>query len=169
MAIQSTLAAYRDQQKIIFRAQGFARAHHGLAMRRVGEQELAGGASEVWVDLRDCQHMDSTFLGSLLHLQRVATRCNAGKLALVSPSSQCCRLLQQMGLDDVFPVLTMDAPSAPCWDELCCDTGSMDTFKCQVIEAHQHLAAQPGKCGETFRPVVRGLTQDQPAKKAEPS
>jgi hypothetical protein len=36
---------------------------------------------------------------------------------------------------------------------------SPECFKPKVIEAHEELARLPGKAGEPFREVVRGLTQ----------
>jgi hypothetical protein len=110
--------------------------------------------------------MDSTFLGTLLHLQRSLAN-QGGEFTLVSPSSSCCRLLQQMGLDDVFPTVTAADPLASKWDEICCDIEGPEAFKYKVIEAHQELASLPGKAGEPFRQVVRGLMQDMEARRGK--
>jgi anti-anti-sigma factor len=166
MAAQGILSVYQHEQRITFRAQGWARAAQGLALRRYGEQGMAAGVNTVWVDLRDCVHMDSTFMGTLLHLQRALRKRGQGEMSLVAPSAQCRRLLEQMGLEDVFPVVSADASVVPCWCEVRCEPESMDSFKCKVIQAHQELACLPGKAGETFREVVRGLVQDMEGKAA---
>jgi hypothetical protein len=109
--------------------------------------------------------MDSTFIGTLLHLQRAVRRCCQGEFVLVSPSPQCCRLMEQMGLEDVFSTLLAEVPEAA-WEEIGCELGAPDDFKCKVIQAHQELANLPGKAGEPFRQVVAGLMKDMEAKKA---
>ena len=88
--------------------------------------------------------------------------------ALVCPSAECCKLLRQMDLEDFFTMTTTTDEAEPTsWTQLCCDMEPPDSFKPKVIEAHQELACLPGKAGEPFREVVRGLVQDQEAKQAK--
>jgi anti-anti-sigma factor len=156
MAPQGTLCVRPDAGGVTFRLVGRALMAHGLRLRKVAEQFLAGGADRLRVDLRDCTYMDSTFLGTLLFLKRAAERRGPHLFALIAPSAQCGRLLRQMGVDDVFPTVVEDEP-AEGWVEL----GGMpeDASACRrgVLEAHEELATLSGAAGESFREVMRCL------------
>jgi anti-anti-sigma factor len=164
-APQGNLCMCQQGQRVIFRVEGWARAAQGLALRRCGEQALQEGARILWVDLRHCEHMDSTFLGTLLYLKRAASQRDGGEFALVCPSTRCDKLLDQMSLDGVFPVLPAAVADAVPWATVSCEIEPGDAFKRKVVQAHEELANLPGKAGEPFREVVRGLTQDPAAKK----
>jgi anti-anti-sigma factor len=164
-ASQGNLCVCQQDQKIIFRAEGLARFAQGLALRRCGEEALAAGVTKLWVDLRRCEHMDSTFLGTLLYLKRAMNQCEHGEFVLVSPSPQCCQLLDSMSLDGVFPTVTAEEADAA-WKNLPCEVERGDGFKASVVQAHEELANLPGKAGEPFRDLVRGLRQDMEARKA---
>src|SRR4051794_8466424 len=105
MASQGMLRQHQDDSAVTFQADGRATMHHGLALRRAAEQALAQGATDVCVDLRRCSYMDSTFMGTLLFLQRALARAGRGRFALVAPSAACNQLIEQMGLADVYPVV----------------------------------------------------------------
>jgi anti-anti-sigma regulatory factor len=167
-APQGNLCMCRQGEKVIFRLEGWVRAAQGLALRRSGEEALEVGATTLWVDLRYCTHMDSTFLGTLLYLQRTVNQLEVGDFALVSPSAQCHDLLNKMSLDGVFRMITAQEADAICWEVLCCEGEKGDGFKAKVVQAHQELANLPGKAGEPFREVVRGLMQDPHAAAARP-
>jgi anti-anti-sigma factor len=164
-APQGNLCMSQQGQRVIFRVEGWAKVAQGLALRRCGEQALQDGASILWVDLRYCEHMDSTFLGTLLFLKRAVSQCEGGEFALVCPSNRCDGLLAQMSLDGVFPVVTAAEADAVPWAKVSCEIEPGDAFKRKVVQAHEELANLPGKAGEPFREVVRGLDEDPAAKK----
>jgi anti-anti-sigma regulatory factor len=164
-APQGTLSMHQDGQTVFFRVEGWGRMPQGLALRRCGDQFLANGIMSLRVDLRRCTYLDSTFLGTLLYLQRNVYRKGEGEFTLLSPSAECRKLFHQMDLDDFFTMTTEDEPLPEEWTELCCQMESPELFKPKVVEAHQELANVPGKCGETFREVVRGLVEKPEAKK----
>ncbi|MBI1918336.1 MAG: STAS domain-containing protein [Planctomycetes bacterium] len=160
---QGTLHVYQNDQTITFRVDGCGRATNSLPLRRFAEEALAAGAANLRVDLRRCTHMDSTFIGTLLQLKRLAEKEKRGSLVLLSPSTQCGQILRQMGLERILVVESAVEEVGP-WTEL---GGEEDetAFKCNAVEAHQELATLEGPVGETFRRVVRCLMQDPEAKK----
>jgi anti-anti-sigma factor len=167
-APQGILSMHQNGSTVYFRVEGWGRMAQGLALRRTGDKCLAGGATILRVDLRRCTYLDSTFLGTLLYLQR-AIRCKPqGEFALVCPSPECCKLLDQMDLEDFFNIVTTVDDAAPSnWTQLCCEMESPESFKPKVIDAHKELACLPGKAGEVFREVVHGLEKDQQAQQAK--
>lgn len=161
---QDTVWVRQHEQTILARVEGWGRMTHGLPLRRFAEQALAAGATSLLMDLRDCDYMDSTFLGTLIFLKRTIDARGKGTCALVSPSPACRQLLQKMGLTAIFPVVSESELPAGDWTVLIAAPTDLEAFKCNVVQAHQELAALPGPAGEAFREVARCLTQDAAAK-----
>jgi anti-anti-sigma factor len=141
----------------------------GFALRRFGEEGMRQGGSRLLVDLSRCAYMDSTFLGTLLLLKRNIERQPAGRFGLVAPSRECQQLLDQMGLDDVFPVATEEELAADCWTALSAELDDPEAFQLNVVDAHFELASLPGRAGEPFKKVARFLAQDMETRNARRS
>jgi anti-anti-sigma regulatory factor len=136
-----------------------------LPVRQLAEQGLAQGMRVLRIDLRHCTYLDSTFLGTLITLQRAACRMTERRLVLVSPSQNCCRLFQQLGVDDVFATEAAEEPGQPeAWTELKCERDDACAFhRSNVVQAHVELASLGGKAGQTFGEVARKLTREMGA------
>jgi anti-anti-sigma factor len=165
-AQQGTVRVHRHDRTLTFQVEGWGTMAHSLPLRRFAEQSLAAGVTAIRVDLRRCKYMDSTFLGTLLFLKRAAERRCQGDFALLSPSPECGRLFQQMGLDTVYPVVAAEEPAADAWTELTGGTEDVPAFQRNVVQAHQELADLPGPAGEPFRAVMRCLEREKPVDKA---
>jgi anti-sigma B factor antagonist len=141
---------------------GQATMRQSPALRRRVEQCLASGPVTLHVDLHECTYMDSTFIGTLLMFRR-----RLGDFALVGPSPDCCRLLQQMGLGAVFCVLAEESFSEEA-GELLESESVGGSFKRTIVEAHQELAGLSGAAGAIFRAVADQLTKDWQAEERTP-
>lgn len=168
---QDRIRVRRHEHTVTFQPEGHATMHRSPSVRRFAEQCLTDGMTVLYVDLRHCTHMDSTFLGTLLFLKRLVERREEGKFALLSPSPQCLRLLQQMGLDRVFPSVNMEDSGAGAWAELTSDPKDLTAFKHNVVQAHQELGRLEGPAGEPFRELADQLAQElaseSPAKQQD--
>ncbi len=151
---------HQDERGITYKVEGRATMDHGLALRRYAEQVFACGVLCIYADLRLCTFMDSTFIGTLLHVKRIACQSDQVHLTLVSPSEQCCRLLRQMGLDGVFTIATTDEPDDQDWTDLVPEPRDRGSFQRNIFQAHQELANLPGCVGETFRAVTETIRRD---------
>jgi anti-anti-sigma factor len=147
----------KQDKNLLFQVEGRANMHMALPVRCFTEEILGDQVTGVRVDLRRCTYMDSTFLGTLLFIKRATERLKGGEFALVSPSPECCQLLQQMGLRNFYPTVTADEIEALAWKELATDLDDPDGFRRNVIQAHRELALLPGKPGEAFREVMSVL------------
>jgi anti-sigma B factor antagonist len=159
-AQQGTIRFFQDERTILLRIEGWATMSQSLPLRRFVEQNLSGRTEKVWVDVRHCTYIDSTFLGTLLYLHRVALRAGGREFRLISPSPACTNLLAQMGVLEVFVVLDMEEAAPSSWTNLSREVEDKKCFQRNVIEAHEELASLPGAAGEPFRAVVRCLTKD---------
>jgi anti-anti-sigma regulatory factor len=149
----------RHGTDLTLRLEGRVTMHQRLPLRRVAEQGLASGARRLRIDLRRCVALDSTTLGTLVHL------CRTAGLVLLSPSADCQQLFRQMGLEELFPVETADELPAEVWTDVPAERGPATVFQRDVLQAHEALAALPGPAGETFRGVVKCLRGDDAAPK----
>jgi anti-anti-sigma factor len=161
MAAPQGSVRFRHQgQAVTFQVVGWGTMKQSLPVRRCAEQRLAQGACVLRMDLRHCTYLDSTFLGTLLTLQRSARRQGDKQLILVCPSPNCCRLLQQLGIDDAFTTETADEPDACDWADLPSERDDPCACTWNVVEAHRELASQGGVAERTFGPVVRQLSRE---------
>jgi anti-sigma B factor antagonist len=156
---QNCVRARRQGATVTFQVDGWGRMPHSLPLRRYAEQALAEGVTSVRVDLRRCTNMDSTFLGTLLCLKRRVEEAK-GEFVLLSPSPKCCQVLRQMAVEGLFAVRTEDEADTADWVELCSDTQDVDSFRRNVVHAHEALANLEGPAGDQFREVVRSLARE---------
>jgi anti-anti-sigma factor len=170
MGDQDAVRVLQHGRTILFQVEGQVTMRHALPLRRCAERALADGMARLLVDLQGCTYMDSTFLGTLLFLLRASAQRGQGAFALVSPSPQCRRLLQGIGMEDVFPIATTEEPDADAGIKLNAELPSCTVeFKDTVVQAHRELAALPGPAGETFRTVAGSLTKNLEAEQAKKS
>jgi anti-anti-sigma regulatory factor len=166
-APQGIFRVSRLDQAILFQVEGRATMSQSLAFRKCAEHYLCGETTALRIDLRRCVHMDSTFLGTLLHIRRAMACRGHGELTLVSPSPPCCRILAQMALADLFVVVEEEEPLAAVWTEITGDLQDVGAFKRNIVQAHRELAKLPGPAGEPFRAVVRALAQEPEGRQEE--
>jgi len=160
-ASQGIVRVCQKEQVITLQVQGWGTMRHSLSVRRLAEQCLAGGLRKLRVDLRQCTYLDSTFLGTLLTLQRQACRQGERRFVLISPSADCCRLFQQLGILDVFATEPAQEPdSEEGWVELPCERDDACAFNRNVCQAHEALASLGGKAGQTFGGVSKKLNRE---------
>jgi anti-anti-sigma factor len=163
-APQGLVRVHQHDCTVTFQVEGWTTMNQSLSFRRFGEQCLAAGATALRVDLRRCTFMDSTFIGTLLFLKRAVHQKENGAFTLLSPSPQCRKLIKQMGVEGVFPIVDAEEPAACPWCDLPSDSRDNPAFKQNVLQAHQELAELEGPAGGQFRAVVRCLTEEMEAE-----
>lgn len=78
---------------------------NGQPLRRYATDLLGRGCDQFFVDLSQCQGMDSTFLGVLAGIGlRLVQSGRAGKIHVVNVSARNMELLQTLGLDRLFDI-----------------------------------------------------------------
>jgi anti-anti-sigma factor len=164
--------ARRVGEEICFLVIGRVDAHLCPAMRQYAEDALASGAKAVYVDLRDCTHCDSTFVGTLLRLRQVCGGRAAVELRLIRPSAAVQQILKQMGADRVFEMGEQKPAGGNdvTWQELEHDLGraAVRHFRRNCAEAHQALAGEGGELAQRFGPLAEAMQQELAAEKAQP-
>jgi anti-anti-sigma regulatory factor len=139
------------------RIEGRAMADVCPALRAFCEAHLDERRPTLFVDLRDCEHFDSTFLGTLLCLQKLHGRPGGRSVVLVAPGEMCDQALRRMSAHLLFPFEGHEPPDESRWEQIAgegCDRGTLE-FQQQVVDAHNQLAAVPGPLGDLYGPIAR--------------
>lgn len=109
------------------------------------------------IDLTETDGIDSTSLGLLAKLS-ILSRQKVGFLpTLVSTKDDMNRLLQSMGFDQVFNIVSEFTPTATELEDLPGQALSEELVKDKVLEAHRILMNLNEHNREAFRDLVSAL------------
>ena len=158
-----TIRYGRNDDTLLFHVQGRGVMAHGVPLRQVAEQMLDAGVRHIVFDLRDCTHLDSTFIGTLWTLRRMTEARGLPVPVLVAPSLPCVKNLQEMASEEGFTLGQETAlPPEPVWTLLNTDGVDPIAFRRNAIEAHENLAALEGPERAKMEAVVRCLQGNPP-------
>jgi hypothetical protein len=110
--------------------------------------------------------MDSTFMGTLLCLHREALRRGGGRVALISPNPESHRLLRQMGLDQILPVVADEDEDIANARPMSARGRDIQVLQGNVVQAHEELAQLPGSIGRRFKAMAAGLAAEYAKRQA---
>ena len=162
--VYSRVLARRLGDEVCFLVVGRACANHGPALRQYAEEALASGVTSIQVDLSDCTHCDSTFLGTLFRLCQACRTGGPRVLQLVQPSAAVRQILTNMGATRLFHISenSIGATTDMTWQQL--DDHYQRThsrqFKENVVDAHQALAGAGGELAQRFGPVAEAMREE---------
>ncbi len=99
-----------DSRGVFLRAVGAVRAGLCFPLRDSLLERLQEphAPRAVFVDLSDCQYMDSTFVGLLVAIDRKLRKGFGTRLTVIRPSAACVEILSQIGLRDFLAVETAE-------------------------------------------------------------
>lgn len=124
------------------------------------------GFRDFVVDLRDCEQMDSTFMGTLAGVALRLRELGQGAMRAVNVNERNLGLLSSLGLDQLFQVeaLASGAESAPAASQLkeAVPSEPLDPSeqKEAVLEAHEALVEADSANAVKFRDVLEFLRQE---------
>ncbi len=145
---------------------GRATLLHSPAVRAFARYWLRDRGGTLLLDLSQCRHMDSTFIGTLLCLQRQISGLGRGRLRVINPSEDSRRLLREMGVADLFELAEGESPPEGDWTPMDPETGGSSQVRACALEAHHTLA---GLAGNVFARIAECLPPLSPEGGEEPS
>lgn len=159
----SAVAVCSRDDTVHVRVVGRAVAHDCPALRRYVEAAVRDGCRRIRVHLQQCEYFDSTFLGTLLCLQKFRAEDEPVELRLVSPSGEADAILKRMGAAALFRSGDdCECPDQGSWTA--CEPEQAGNcshdFKHNVVQAHQHLAEVDGPLGDTYRQIAEMAARD---------
>ena len=148
--------------RLELQVQGRGNMQQCPSLRRWVEERVSRGCASVWIDLSRATHLDSTFIGTLLILNRRLLAGGGERILLAAPSAACAQLLNHMHVQNQF-VVSNDPPEPRHWqDELRVEANTLSSygFKQSVVDAHQELADLGGPASEQFRELAAQMAEE---------
>ena len=142
--------------RVVFEIQGDGTMSQCSSLRRCAEHCIEAGCEVMRFDLSQCIFIDSTFVGTLIHLKRLIAKKEHGSFALIQPADTCVSALRNMGILDYICVVD-EPPSSDDGVSITATRDDTDTLQRTIVEAHQELAGVPGPAAEQFRRLAKRL------------
>ena len=162
MSTPATLSAGCFDQNVWIRVEGRGNLAVCGTLRKFVQAMIGKGRSSFVVDLRGCDHMDSTFMGTLTGLSQNLRELGQGSLTVLNASPRNVELLENLGLNFLFQVEALgDSPRLPLDSEHRLLELPLDPSvdKEILLTAHEALASSNPANAERFKDVVEYLRQ----------
>jgi len=85
-----------------FKIVGVGTFEGAVGLKATYLQLLAEGTSDFIIDLGECEHLDSTFLGTILGLALKVRERGSGRVHVIRPNEMIRKLFLGTGLDQIF-------------------------------------------------------------------
>src|SRR5262245_42472727 len=122
------------------------------------------GYRDFVVDLRDCEQMDSTFMGTLAGVALRLRELGQGGLRTINVNDRNCGLLSSLGLDQLFQVerasLEASQPEDLELHEAVQQKMDHKEQKRAVLEAHEALVEADSANAVKFRDVLEFMRHE---------
>jgi anti-anti-sigma factor len=116
--------------------------------------------SNIYLNLSECKYMDSTFIGTLILLEKQCVNNLNKHILLTSPSGYCHEVLEQMGLLKVFTII--DFPETEDIKLASLEMQDMDRLESAILmyQAHEELSGINENNKKQFSVVTKMLKKE---------
>lgn len=108
-------------------------------------------------DLSEAQAIDSTTLGLMAKIALSAAECGCSQPMVLSSNPSITRLLESMGFEDIFDIVTQTQLPLDDVHELPQSASNEEQVRTRVLEAHRILMELNTSNSDTFRELVETL------------
>jgi len=161
------------ERTVWVKVEGRGSFQNSAGLKEFVKQMIQRGYRDFVVDLRDCEQMDSTFMGTLAGVALRLREIGQGGLRAVNVNERNAGLLGSLGLDQLFAVEDAVAgrgavpgnvaPLRPAPKQ------DSEEQKQVVLEAHEALAEADSANATKFKDVLEYLRQELNVTGAEKS
>ena len=164
MSTTSSVLVGCIERTVWVKVEGRGSFQNSVGLKEFVKQMIQRGYRDFVVDLRDCEQMDSTFMGTLAGVALRLREIGQGGLRAVNVNERNAGLLGSLGLDQLFAVEDAVAgrgtvpesvsalPPAP--------RPGPEEQKQVVLEAHEALAEADTANATKFKDVLEYLRQE---------
>jgi anti-anti-sigma factor len=92
----------RNANVVTFKIVGVGTFQSAVGFKATYQDLLADGVNEFILDLGECEHLDSTFLGTILGLALQVRQRDSGLVHVIKPNGMIRSLFRGTGLDQIF-------------------------------------------------------------------
>lgn len=169
---ESTITVGCVEDGYLLRVRGSGTNRESIAVDQFLEGSIAEDPAHpvaVYIDLSQCDYLDSTFMGCMLGLHKHACRKELARFALIAPSDECRKLLSHNRLDQIF--LIVSDPPAVKGEEVNLPIGYVDSkdFGVHVMECHRRLAGVEGPNQRLFAKIAEQISKEMGSRTTTPS
>ncbi len=159
MSISSSVLVGSLGQTVWLKVNGRGTFQNSPGVKEFVKQMIQRGHREFVVDLKECELMDSTFMGTLAGVALRLREIGQGGLRTVNVNVRNASLFENLGLDQLFTVETGHETDAPKTLKQAEAVGE-DNAKETVLEAHEALIEADAHNAVKFKDVVDYLRQE---------
>jgi anti-anti-sigma factor len=154
-------------REVWVRIEGRGNFQGSASLKKCVQSMIQRGYREFLIDLATCEHMDSTFMGTLTGISQKLRELGQGSLRTINVSPRNVELLENLGLNFLFsvepvgPQLVVPIEQKAALWELPAEAGAEKEI---ILAAHEALVAANPVNASRFRDVVEYLKQEEGSK-----
>jgi anti-sigma B factor antagonist len=147
------------------KVEGRGTFQNSAGLKEFVKQMIQRGFREFVVDLRECEQMDSTFMGTLAGVALRLREIGQGGLRAVNVNERNTGLLSSLGLDQLFTVEPLaeggaETPDESRLHEAVAGKTGVEEQKKVVLEAHEALVEAESANAVKFKDVLEYMRQE---------
>lgn len=153
------LCVSRAEDAILVQVVGLGNMFLAPTLHSLVESELKSGFLSFVIDLKDCEGMDSTFMGTFIGLSTAVKR-QYGWFCLVNVSDENMRLLRMLGVLHMVSIHEGDFPAPQSECTILYPTNDPYVRQKQIHSAHRMLMDSDPENVKRFGPFIKALEQE---------
>lgn len=152
----SSILVKREGQKGIVRVVGKGSFKNAQNLKKYIERASLEGVQDFVLDLQDCVHMDSTFMGVMAGMGAERRRMKLSTPEVVNTNSRNLELLETLGLDRILTlVASSDSSSLTDFNAVVAQEAQTKVEVAEtMLEAHQNLIDLDAHNAAKFQDVM---------------
>lgn len=155
--VQDSMQLGSTAQESIIRVIGRGTMRESPALRTAAEVALERGP--LLIDMSQCEYLDSTMLGCLIGIRKLAEQ-HERRFEIAADRSQQVKLFSTSSLDKYFDFVERAPEAAGEWLEIEPESLDTEALSRHVLVCHERLADRGGSEGAVFRRVCDRLTTE---------
>ena len=155
--MQSQLLFATMASGVVLRVGGRGTMQESPAFRTAAEVALQQG--DLVCDASPCNYLDSTFLGCLVGVRKIAEQLGRS-FRIVADDSKQIQLFSLSALNKYFDFVEQCPTTMGEWIKIEPDDIDIATLSRHILACHQRLAERGGTDGEAFKRVVQRLSSE---------
>lgn len=164
MSTTSSVLVGCIERTVWVKVEGRGSFQNSAGLKEFVKQMIQRGYRDFVVDLRDCEQMDSTFMGTLAGVALRLREIGQGGLRAVNVNERNAGLLGSLGLDQLFAVEDAVAGRGTVPESVSplhpAPKPGSEEQKQVVLEAHEALAEADSANATKFKDVLEYLRQE---------
>ena len=144
------------------KVEGRASMECSPSLKNFGENFVAGAFSKVVFDMKECQWMDSTFMGTLAMLGIKAKKADIA-IEMVNMNEKLISLIRDLGIESLFKIYadsSLKFDSAGSYSLCSPDGSSAEDASNTILKAHESLVEASEGNASKFGKVIEMVKKD---------